>query len=240
MNKLKALFYPDVDFETLFIPHIYREVYLDRIYADVFKDKQPGSMIIIDVGANIGIVTQYMQPFAKKLYAIEPSGEHFEALAKNKEFNNWDNVELFKLALADKDGEMDLAQNTQNRTTHSLMVSNRHDRGTGKLILYDGISNRPMISIRGYDIKAKVPTKSFDHFFEENNIKHVDFVKFDTEGAEDLILRSDGFRKIAHLIDAIEVEFHFKTWMGLVEYLTQFGFKTKRLESNARVVLFFR
>lgn len=240
MKKLKALFYPDVKFETLFIPHIYREIYLEKIYADVFKNKQPGSMTIVDAGANIGIVTHYMQPYALKLYAIEPSSEHFEALAANKEFNNWDNVEIFKVALADKDGEMNLAQNTQNRTMHSLMVSNRHDRGTGKLILYDGISDKPMISVRGYDIKTKVSTKSIDHFFEENNITHVDFMKFDTEGAEDLILRSEGFKKIAHMIDAIEVEFHFKTWMNLVEYLAQFGFKTKRLASSAKVVLFFR
>jgi FkbM family methyltransferase len=240
MNKLKAIFYPDVKFETLFIPHIYREIYFENIYADVFKNKEPRSMTIIDVGANIGIVAQYMQPFAKKLYALEPSDEHFEALAKNKEFNNWDNVEVFKLALADKDGEMNFAQNTQNRTMNSLMVSNRHDRGTGKHILYDGISKAPMVSVRGYDIRTKVPTKSFDHFFAENNITHVDFIKFDTEGAEDLILRSEGFRKVAHMIDAIEVEFHFKTWMELVEYLTQFGFKTKRLESSAKVVLFFR
>lgn len=240
MSKLKALFYPDVNFETLYIPHIYREIYLEKIYTDVFKNKRPASMTIVDVGANIGIVTQYMQPFAKKLFAVEPSGEHFEALSKNKEFNGWDNVEIFNVALADKDGEMSLAQNTQNRTMHSLMVSNRHDRSTGKLILYDGITSKPMVSVRGYDIKTKVPTQSIDHFFEENSITHVDFIKFDTEGAEDMILRSEGFKKIAHKIDAIEVEFHFKTWMELVEYLTQFGFKTKRLESSAKVVLFFR
>jgi FkbM family methyltransferase len=240
MNKLRALFYPNVDFETLYIPHIYREIYLEKIYADVFKNKQPRSMTIVDVGANIGIVTHYMQLFAKKLYAIEPSAEHFEALAKNKEYNGWDNVEIFNIALADRDGEMDLAQNTQNRTMNSLMVSSRHDRNTGKLILYDGISDKPMISVRGYDTKVKVPTKSIDHFFEENNITHVDFIKFDTEGAEDLILRSEGFKKVAPMIDAIEVEFHFKTWLELVEYLTQFGFKTKIINSSAKVVLFFR
>lgn len=240
MNKLKALFYPDVNFETLFIPHIYREIYFEKIYADVFNNKKPRSMTIVDVGANIGIVTQYMQPFAKKLYALEPSEEHFEALAKNKEFNNWDNVEVFKLALADKDGEMELSQNSQNRTMNSLMVSNKHDRNTGKLILYDGISNTPMVSVRGYDTKTKVRTQSVDHFFEENKITHVDFMKFDTEGAEDLILRSEGFKKVAHMIDAIEVEFHFKTWLELVKYLTSFGFKTKTLQSSAKVVLFFR
>lgn len=240
MNKLKALFYPDVNFETLYIPHIYREIYLEKIYTDVFKNKQDRSMTIIDVGANIGIVTQYMQPYALKLYAIEPSTEHFEALAKNKEYNGWDNVEIFNIALADRDGEMTLSQNSQNRTMNSLMVSSRHDRNTGKLILYDGISSKPMISVRGYDTKIKVPTKSIDHFFEENNITHVDFIKFDTEGAEDLILRSVGFKKIAHMIDAIEIEFHFKTWMELVKYLTKFGYKTKIINSSAKVVLFFR
>src|SRR3989344_7898964 len=105
MKKLKALFYPDVKFETLYIPHIYREIYLEKIYADVFKNKQPKSMTIVDVGANIGIVTHYMQPYSRKLYAIEPSSEHFEALAANKEFNGWNNVEIFHLALADYDGE---------------------------------------------------------------------------------------------------------------------------------------
>ena len=240
MKKLKALFYPDVNFETLFIPHIYREIYLDKIYADVFKNKQPGSMTIVDVGANIGIVTQYMRPFARKLYAIEPSSEHFEALAKNKEFNDWDNVEIFKVAIADKDGEMNFAQNTQNRTMNSLMVSNHHDRDTDKLILYDGISNKPMVSVRGYDIKTKVPTKSIDHFFEENKIDQVDFMKFDVEGAEDLILRSEGFKKIAEKIKAIEVEFHFPTWKELVAYMIGLGFTAKQYKSSAIVLLFSR
>lgn len=238
MKKLKALFFPDVEFETLYIPHIYREIYLEKIYADVFKNRQPQSMTIVDVGANIGIVTHYMQPFAKKLYAIEPSGEHFEALAANKEFNDWDNVEIFNIAIADRDGEMDLSQNTQNRTMNSLMVSSRHDRGTGKLILYDGITSKPMVSVRGYDIKTKVPTKSIDHFFEENNITHVDFMKFDTEGAEDLILRSEGFKKVASRIKNIEIEFHFPTWPNLVGLLVGLGFTAKQYKSSAIVLLF--
>jgi len=240
MKKLKALFYPDVDFETLYIPHIYREIYLEKIYADVFKNKKPQSMVIVDVGANIGIVTHYMQPYAKKLYAIEPSSEHFEALSKNKEYNGWSNVEIFNIAIADRDGEMDLAQNIQNRTMNSLMVSNHHDRGTGKLILYDGITSKPMVSVRGYDTKTKVPTKSIDHFFEENKIEEVDFMKFDVEGAEDLILRSEGFKKIAEKIKAIEVEFHYPTWKDLVAYMIGLGFTAKQYKCSAIVLLFTR
>ena len=110
---LKALFYPDVPFDTLFIPYIYKEIYLDGVYIDIFNQKK--DMVVVDVGANIGIVTQYMRDYAKKIYAIEPSSEHFEALKKNKEFNKWDNVEIFKLAIADKDGEMTLNLNKNNR-----------------------------------------------------------------------------------------------------------------------------
>ena len=52
---------------------------------DIFNQKK--DMVILDVGAQVGIVTHYMRQFAKKIYAIEPSPEHFEALKKNKEFN---------------------------------------------------------------------------------------------------------------------------------------------------------
>ena len=76
----------------------------------------------MDVGANCGIVTHYMRDYAKQIYAIEPSTEHYEALAKNKEFNKWDNVKTFKMAIGSMDGEMVLNLNTQNRTCHSLVL----------------------------------------------------------------------------------------------------------------------
>src|SRR3972149_10061244 len=165
---LGALFYPGgVPFDSLFIPAIYQEIYYDGIYMDIVNvlDKEKKDPVIVDVGANIGIVTQYLRDHAKKLYAIEPATEHFEALKKNKEFNNWDNVEIFNLALADKEGEMTLNLNTQNRTCHSL--TNNYGQG-GEM----------------------VRTIAFDTFFKENKIEKVDFCKFDVEGAEDLILRS--------------------------------------------------
>ena len=83
--KLGGIFYPtsdinggDIPFDSLFIPYIFKEIYLEGIYVDIFNQKK--DMVIIDVGANIGVVTQYMRQFAKKIYAIEPSPEHFEAL----------------------------------------------------------------------------------------------------------------------------------------------------------------
>lgn len=231
MNKLKALFYPDVSFETLFIPHIYREIYLEKIYADVFKNKQPESMTIVDVGANIGIVTQYMQPFAKKLYAIEPSSEHFEALAKNKEYNGWDNVEIFKVAIADKDGETELMKKPDNRTMNSIVLGKRNPDGS---LVFPSRTRHP------YGEPEVVKTMGVDTFFDQNNITEVDFMKLDVEGAEDMILRSEGFKKVAPRIKNIEIEFHFPTWPDLAGLLVGLGFTAKQYKSTAIVLLFSR
>ena len=236
-TKLGALFYPTSDtsgklipFETLCIPHIYKEVYFEGVYRDVLKGKK--DMIIVDVGANIGIVTQYMRPYAKKIYAIEPSGEHFEALSKNKTFNGWDNVELFKIALSDRNGEMDLVHNAHNRTMNSLAVDTGKNPVSGNLI--------GKMGKHGYYQMEKVKTMDMETFFTKNKIKIVDFMKFDVEGAEEMILRSNGFRKVSDRIKNIEIEFHFPDWEKLVAHMQGLGFTARRYDSSVIVVLFTR
>jgi len=214
--SLKALFYPNVPFDTLFIPYIYREIYFEGIYIDTFRDRK--DMVVIDVGANIGVVAQYMRDHCKELHAIEPSKEHFEALKKNKEFNKWDNVEVHRLAIADKNGEMTLYKNEANRTCHSLTQD---------------------YTSKGYGVE-RVVTVGMNTFLTKNKIKKVDFMKFDVEGAEDLILRSEEFKKAAPKIDSIMVEFHHPTWQELVDYMIKLGYQARRFESSAIVVLFTR
>jgi FkbM family methyltransferase len=221
-TKLGGLFYPiedtegnKIEFDSLYIPYIYREIYFEGIYTDILNTDKP--MTIVDVGANIGVVTSFMRTKAKKLYAIEPSTEHFEALKKNKEFNNWDNVEIFNYAIDDHNGEETLHHSLSNRTCNSLAM------------VFKG------------ETTDKVKVKSMDTFFEENNIEEVDFMKFDVEGAEDVILRSEGFKKVSQKIKAIEVEFHFPTWQDLVKYMVEeLGFKARRYQSSAIIVLFTR
>ena len=218
--KLGALYYPTEDnagnkvpFDSLFIPYIYKEIYFDGVYIDILNGRK--DMTILDVGANIGVTVQHFQPYAKRLLAIEPSPENFAALKKNKEFNKWDNVEVFNMALADQDGEMQLNTLSSNRTCHSLV--NDYQQGG-----------------------SAVKTMRFDTFMEENKIDKVDFVKFDVEGAEDMILRSSGFNNVYDRISAIEVEFHYPTWNLLVEHMIKLGFTARRYDCDAIVVLFTR
>ena len=228
--KLGALFYPKTDqtgaevpFDTLFIPYIYKEIYFEGVYTDILNQRK--DMVIVDVGANIGVTVDFFKNYAKTVYAIEPSPENFAALKQNKEFNNWDNVVLCNYALADRNGEMEFAQAPSNRTTNALIdPEGSHAVGPG------GWYQKPF----------KVPTKSIDTFFEENNIDEVDFMKFDPEGSEELILYSEGFKKVAPKIKAIECEFHHADFMKIVNFLQGLGYKARRYESSAIIVLFTR
>jgi FkbM family methyltransferase len=236
-TKLGALYYPketdgkEIPFDTLFIPYIYREIYIEGLYVDILNGKK--DLTILDVGANIGVVTQYMRPFAKVIHAIEPCSEHFAALRENKDYNGWDNVVLHNMALADTDGEMEMSKNTGNRTMNSLMTKEQALEKKQDYCVQSTTNCK-------YEDTEKVKTMAFDTFMAENKIDHIDFCKFDVEGAEDLILRSEGFKKVVDKIDAIEVEFHFANWQELVKYMIELGFKARRYESSAIVILFFK
>ena len=208
---LKALFYPDVPFDSLFIPYIYKEIYLEGVYLDIMRGKK--DMVILDIGANIGCTVQYFRDYAKKLYAVEPASQHYEALAKNKQFNQWDNVETFNCAIAGEDGEMTLYLNPTNRTCNSL-VNNPRQHG------------------------ETVKTLTFNTFFKQNNIEEVDFMKFDVEGAEESILCVPGFADVAPKIKSMMVEFHYPTFPRIVDHLISLGFTAKRYPSSAVIFLF--
>lgn len=216
--SLKALFYPgDQPFDSLFIPAIYHEIYYDGVYMDIMNvlDKTKKDPVILDVGANIGVTVQHFREHAAKVYAIEPGTANFEALKKNKEYNKWDNVEIFKCAISDKDGEADLRIFEPNTTSNSIVF-------------------KPQPGEKS----EKVPTKTFTTFFKENNITHVDFCKFDVEGAENLIIPSDDFAEASKIIDDIEIEFHFEDYPKLVERMIKLGYTARRYDCSAIVVNF--
>jgi len=219
---LGALYYPKgtgenpIKFETLYIPYIYKEIYLEGVYLDIMNSfKGTDDKVIIDVGSNIGITVQYFRDYAKKVYAIEPASEHFEALAKNKKFNKWDNVEVFKLAIADKDGEMTLNKFNDNLTCNSLI--NDYKQGS-----------------------EVVKTQTFNTFFKENEIGVVDFMKFDVEGAEESILCAPAFADIAPRIKSMMVEFHYPSFPKIVDHMIDLGYIAKRYPSSAVIFLMER
>lgn len=217
---LGALYYPKgtkespISFESLYIPYIYKEIYLEGVYKDVMNSfKGHDDKVVIDCGANIGIVTQYMKDYAKVVYSIEPSSEHYAALKKNIELNGWKNCHAFNLAIADKDGEMRLNKLNENLTCNSLV----NDYGQGG---------------------EMVKTRTFNTFLKENKIETVDFMKFDTEGMEEQIFCSPGFSDVAPRIKFIMCEMHFPNFSKIVNHMIDLGYTARRYPSSAIIFLF--
>ena len=212
-KPLRALFYADT-ISGARIPEICRETYLDNVYEAVAKDDP----IIIDAGANIGIVTDYFRQFAKKVYALEPSPVAFRALMRNCQFNRWDNVEVFEVALSDTDGEATFFISLDNNTADSLtrLVS-------------------PEI-----ETHITVSTITLSTFMAQNNIEYVDFLKMDIEGAETFVLPSDSFKSVAHKIKTMEVSYHVHEQTSYTKVLEEFGFKWETLKSDKNVVWYWR
>jgi FkbM family methyltransferase len=215
---LNAIFFPKLPhsfspFEALWIPEILQELWIKKVYDSVFGEKI--NMVVIDGGSNVGLATQYFYDHCKQIYAIEPSPENYEALAKNKEFNEWDKVKLYNAALSDKDGEAEIHFNTGNRTANSI-TSNWGHGGTS------------------------VKTITLKTLFKENKIDEVDFLKMDIEGAESMVLSDPSFKEVAPKIKALMVEFHNGDHVSLVEYIKSLGFEARQESVDTVNYLFTR
>ena len=222
---LGALFYPKgtkdkpIPFDSLYIPYIYNEIYFDGVYLDVVNmlEHTKKDPVLLDIGANIGIVTQHLRNYGK-VYAVEPSSEHFEALKKNKEFNEWDNVEIFNYAISDKDGTTTLNRNKTNLTMNSIAVE--------YLPYAKGDS-------------TEVETKTFTSFLKDAGITHVDFAKIDIEGSEDLVIPSPEFAEAVKMIDCMEIAFHRNDFPKHLQTMRDIGFKDARRYSCSEILFLF-
>jgi len=204
--SLNAIYYPNLPhsfspFEALWIPEILEELWIKNVYGQIVSQRT--DMVIIDAGANCGLATQYFYNHAKQIYAIEPSPENYEALAKNKEVNQWDKVKLYNAALANHEGETPIYFNTGNRTANSI-TSNWGHGGEA------------------------VKTITIGTLFKENNIETIDFLKMDIEGAEDQVLTSEEFKEYAPRIKAMMVEYHNGGWEAVHNQVVGYGFSASR------------
>ncbi len=171
------------DFKNAYLPEILKEIYRDCVYDPYLQGKK--DLTILDVGANIGLFTFYAQEFAKTVYSVEPSKQHFEALTKLVDFNGFKNVTPVNLALANENKTL-----TLNHNTNSTMFS-----------LKDAVKDP---ALQGEEVEAV----TIETLLSRYQIEHVDFMKLDVEGAEMEIIGGEAFDRVAQKIDVIMGENH--------------------------------
>jgi FkbM family methyltransferase len=120
-----------------------------------------GSGAIIDVGANLGIVSFILaKRFPQRtIHAFEPVPSTFHALTTNIEINACPNIRALQCAVADQDGQVIFNADPVGRAINSIAVS------------------------KG-DFAIKVRCATLDTYAEENSIDQIAFLKVDVEGFE--------------------------------------------------------
>ena len=127
--------------------------------------------IILDVGANIGL---FSKAFAnsrfkpKIIFSFEPSSYVFSILKRVTK--RYPTVKCIQVAISNKQGTTTL--NMPVKPSGSIRVGLSH---IGKTI--DGVY-----------LKEEIKTETLDDFLQFNQLKSVDLVKIDVEGAEYLVL----------------------------------------------------
>jgi len=154
-------------------------VYYDEEY--FLRDFLDPGMTVIDVGANIGVISTIcglrVRPTGA-VHSFEPLSSTFGFLEKNISTNGLEEiVTANRLAVSNKSGDL-----------VKLDYSDRHSDLT-RLSISD--SNKRDSFISGYE---QVSTVTLDDYVASHNIQTVDFLKIDVEGAELLVL--DGAHEV--------------------------------------------
>lgn len=131
-----------------------------------FKDVIRPGMTALDIGGHIGYYTRFFSKLVGSqghVYTFEPVKDNFLLLSKNTK--NLKNVVLNNKAVGDKNGTVSFYQTFSNTGSHSLLE----------------------VGVKAQ--KIEVDCVTLDSFVEENNIKDVNVIKIDVEGAEPLVLK---------------------------------------------------
>lgn len=156
-----------------------------------FFEKTPfGEGTIIDVGANVGLVSLLL---ARRfptcdIHAFEPNPTTYDALVANIALNHADRVTCHRLAVSDAVGTVRFDNDPVKR-------------GTASIALRDGAHT------------AEVPATTLDGFVAEHGITRIGLLKIDVEGFETLVLA--GARRV--LADIRPAAIYFEVCPVLTE-----------------------
>lgn len=137
--------------------------------------------IIIDLGAGVGTELYFYSKKVSskgKIYAIEASPDSFSILKQLSKKNQFDNVSLHHLAITEKTGHIWIEQ----RRAYNANQINKEQRG------------------------VKVSETTLDNFVENNNIKKINLLKVNIEGAELNLIK--GMSDSIHIIENIAISCH--------------------------------
>jgi len=184
------------------------EVFRDREYSPCDEVIKNAKHAIIDIGGHAGFFALYAATINPNvsIYSFEPHNENYKMLKENLKQNRIKSVRPKNLAIANKIGEVELIL-SQEDLNHSIVHA-----------------------IETVNETQKVGCTTLEKIMQKNDLKKVELLKIDCEGAEFQILRStpqSSFDKIQHIF----LEYHDWTpnenHRELKSFLEKMGYKVK-------------
>jgi len=178
-----------------------------EVIGELERRKEQKVLTIFDVGAAIG---EAALPMAKgfanaRIYCFEPLPDSFERL-KNRTQNFSDRIDYFNFGLYNKNGRI------------NFYVFPHRDASSAIAQQSEGVS------------QTSIPVRRLDDVVEELEIKKIDFMKVDVEGAEKEVLEG-GLKTLQNCVDNVFVEIsplrkgkHSHDYIDVFEYLHKSGF----------------
>jgi FkbM family methyltransferase len=186
------------------------------------KKQVKADWVFFDVGANFGYYSMIVSKFSggqARIYAFEPFAPIFASLQRNKELNGLENVLTFKLALSDKEGEIE------------FLAPPVGNLGGGKI-------SPVKVDAQPRAVSERVKTTTLDAFAQSHAVAKIDFIKVDVEGAE-MMLLSGAKETIGRCKPVMMIEFNPQALAdfgasaeGLLKEIHSLGFKTWTIESS--------
>ncbi|MGF9761490.1 FkbM family methyltransferase [Microvirga sp. 0TCS3.31] len=180
---MKMLKGPPLDLETFGVrmrlyPHknvcerrlLFTPQYFDADELKILSSHIKEGFTFIDVGSNVGWYALFLareagSAVSTRILAVEPQPEIFDRLIYNIRQNPFATIKAVDCAVADKTGELTLFLDPLNRGEASLKIVNSSQT--------DAI---------------RVPAVTLLELLSREGLTHVDAIKLDVEGAEDLVL----------------------------------------------------
>ena len=185
-NAIKFILHKLLGFKNyLFIFSLYKIYTLknDKNEKDFFHFLKmiPENTIVLDIGANIGIMTVHLARTIRNVlvFSFEPMPNNINAFLRIIKFFKLKNVQLFEMALGNSEGEIEMVM---------PIISNVRMQGLSHVV-------HESIPENNEGEKFKVPLKKLDNLIEiMNATKRISAIKIDVENFEFFVL--DGAKNL--------------------------------------------
>ncbi len=153
----------------------------NRITKELILNYLPEKSIILEAGAcDGGDTIEWSEILPEStIYAFEPVPKNYEKLVENTK--NYKNIITSNLALAEKTGEITMHVSNSLNSEEDLAYSSSILEPTGHLKVHESVDFKEKIQIK---------TINLDEWAENNNVKNIDFMWLDLQGAEFEVLNA--------------------------------------------------